>query len=574
MQIKRLINHSARVLLFTVFAYFSVALNAQAETVVSGAITSNTTWLLDQSSYHVTADVTVENGAVLTIEAGVVVYFDADTNLTISNGALVAVGTVSAPITFTSILDTAEGSAGDWGQVRFLDATNDSATILAYANIRYGHGLMVQSASPTFNYLNITNNQGAAISIDLSSSPKGEGNQAANNTINGISVPAGDVLGNVTWGVKGIPYIVTTGTVAVGAAPTITSVTPSEVQQGFFVESVITGTRLAGVNQIKFDDEAVSATLTGPGNGIELPVTITATEAATVGANIPFEVRTSAGWTRYETGINIIALRPIIALIDITPDSMRRDETKSFQVNGTSLEGAQVNTPAGLTLSNLQTTATQVTFDLTASTSATLGTQFISAFNPVIANGTATIELTIVDALPKVDINTIPAAVLPDAEAHQFDIALTNTDSVDHILNFSMLDDSIITVSPASVTIPAGETVATINITGLVLGSTTLSITSPTLASVSKHILSSNLTDGAVIDPLLSSVINIQVAVPAGSNLLTTSPLITVNVPIINAEMPVLSYLITVHTAAPTESVPVLSPVIAVEVPDNADEGF
>lgn len=199
MQAEKLTINTARALLLAIVTYFGVATGTHAATPVSGAISANTTWLLAQSPYQVTADVSVENGATLSIEPGVVVTFDTAKSLVVINGTLNARGIAGQPIVFTSTLDVAGSTPapGDWGQVRFLDGTNDTATILEHAQIRYGHGIDVKSAAPTLNYLQIANNQGAAIGIDLNSSPKGIGNQASGNTLNGVSVPAGDMLGGV-----------------------------------------------------------------------------------------------------------------------------------------------------------------------------------------------------------------------------------------------------------------------------------------------------------------------------------------------------------------------------------------
>ena len=302
-----LIKSAGRALLLAIIGYFGVEQGTQAATVVSGVIVSNTTWSLAQSPYQVTADVSVENGATLAIEAGVVISIDTGKNITVTNGELNAHGTVNQPIIFTSTLDTTGGTPapGDWGKIRFLNGTNDTTTIMEYAQIRYGRGVSVEAASPTFNYLQINQNLGPAINIDLNSSPQGIGNQATGNSLNGISVPAGDLLGNVAWGVKGIPYVVSSGIVSVGVSPVITSVTPSEIQQSQSIDAVISGTRLAGAESIKFDVAGVSATLSSGGSDTSIPVRITASASQPLG-NIPFEVQTAAGWVRYANGIRWI----------------------------------------------------------------------------------------------------------------------------------------------------------------------------------------------------------------------------------------------------------------------------
>ena len=48
--------------------------SAQAQTVVSGAIASNVRWTVADGSYLINGDVTLQNGAALTIDAGTTVY--------------------------------------------------------------------------------------------------------------------------------------------------------------------------------------------------------------------------------------------------------------------------------------------------------------------------------------------------------------------------------------------------------------------------------------------------------------------------------------------------------------------
>jgi hypothetical protein len=90
-------------------------------TSVGGAITANTTWTLAGSPYVATSTVSVQNGAVLTIQPGVTVKFDPGTLLEIGStsgggGTLVADAGAGAPITFTS--NQASPAPGDWSGIK------------------------------------------------------------------------------------------------------------------------------------------------------------------------------------------------------------------------------------------------------------------------------------------------------------------------------------------------------------------------------------------------------------------------------------------------------------------------
>ena len=81
-----------------------IATSAMAVTDVSGTISTDTTWTAANSPYHITGTVTVQSGVKLSIEAGTIVKFDPNVNLSVS-GILDANGTTSAPIYFTSYKD-------------------------------------------------------------------------------------------------------------------------------------------------------------------------------------------------------------------------------------------------------------------------------------------------------------------------------------------------------------------------------------------------------------------------------------------------------------------------------------
>jgi RHS repeat-associated protein len=139
---------------------------------VGGPISSNTTWALADSPFEVTSNVTVNSGSTLTIEPGVVVKFDAGTNLTILDGAtLTANGTSAAPISFTSIKDDSVGgdlngdgsattpAAGDWDGIYIagykdgLGVVHPAFGSMQHVAARYGTRLSVRYSNPALSYL-------------------------------------------------------------------------------------------------------------------------------------------------------------------------------------------------------------------------------------------------------------------------------------------------------------------------------------------------------------------------------------------------------------------------------------
>lgn len=181
---------------------------------VSGPISVDTQWRVSDSPVRILSTVTVESGAHLAIEAGVVVRFAAESQLIVRDGSLAAVGTSSARVRFESNLTTP--SAGDWGPLVLESGTVSSRTELDRVDLRQGKGLRVEAAAPTLSNIHFEHNQGAAMQIDLASSPMGSGLTAAGNDINGILVPAGTIDAEVRWGLVGIPYVVEQGIVEVG----------------------------------------------------------------------------------------------------------------------------------------------------------------------------------------------------------------------------------------------------------------------------------------------------------------------------------------------------------------------
>jgi hypothetical protein len=281
---------------------------AYADTSVSGNISENTTWLAAQSPYVVTSDLSVVNNARLTIEAGVTVYMNAGTRFEIQAGSLSAGGTAQNPIRVTSQrTQTGTSAPGDWGPLVFGSGAVDSK--IENAIVEYGKGIAVNAASPVFNGLNIRNNQGAAITLDLSASPAGTSNIASGNTRNAVVVPAGEIAGSVTWGIKGIPYLVETGTVSVGAAPKVDSLAPGFLQQGESSTIALTGSRLSGLSSARFENGELTASVVEGGSATHVNIAISATLNAPVGP-ATLLLTADAGEIRLVDAINVVQQQP------------------------------------------------------------------------------------------------------------------------------------------------------------------------------------------------------------------------------------------------------------------------
>ncbi|MBN8702514.1 MAG: T9SS type A sorting domain-containing protein [Bacteroidetes bacterium] len=89
---------------------------------INSDITTNTTWT-SSNVYKLVGNISVKNGAVLTIQPGTIIYGDQATKscLIIAQGAkIIAQGTVANPIVFTSDQGVNNRLPGDWGGLIIL----------------------------------------------------------------------------------------------------------------------------------------------------------------------------------------------------------------------------------------------------------------------------------------------------------------------------------------------------------------------------------------------------------------------------------------------------------------------
>ena len=99
---KQLLLRLSWYLIHTVGLLLSLAALVCAETITGGLLSQNSTLKFSDSPFLATSDLIIDNGALLTVEAGVIVRFQTGTRLIVKNGSLRAIGTSSAPILLTS----------------------------------------------------------------------------------------------------------------------------------------------------------------------------------------------------------------------------------------------------------------------------------------------------------------------------------------------------------------------------------------------------------------------------------------------------------------------------------------
>lgn len=429
-----------------------------AETVVSGAIAVNTTWRTADGPFVVNGDVNVQNNAVLTIEAGTQIYMASGTNLSVNAGTVRALGTTSAPILVRSnkVRAGQAPAAGDWSQWVFN--AGSSSSVLEHMVFQHGKGLSVKASAPTFNYLSITDQQGAAITLDLAASPKGVGNQATGNTVNAISVPPGDVSGSVSWSLRGIPYLVTGGLVSVGQSPSIGSVVPNEVPQGESVDAIVSGQRLDGLTRLDIGGNLIVSIRPGASSN-SIPVTLTAPESAPLGT-VNLSAQVSAGRVERTGAVLVTAKRNLLAVDTLAPASLRRGESLAFSATGAYLGGsAIVPSAAGLAVSGLTATPNTVNFNLTASANAPIGAMSLEFSSP-LSLGKVIKTVNVRPAAPTVATTPAIVGLLTNATG-TLTLSLSNADDVDHTFNLQMANPGLVSVSPASITIPANSITST-----------------------------------------------------------------------------------------------------------------
>ncbi len=472
-----------------VFGILGIACGFQAQASdVSGPITVDTTWRLADSPINVVGSVQIRNGASLIIESGVEVRFLAETALLVEQGAVRAVGESASPI----VLGSGEPSPakGDWGPIEFQNGSIDGATILDRVVIRHGKGISITQASPTLNRVVLENNLGAAITLDLGSSPVGEGLSAQGNDLNGVLVPSGTITGSARWALLGIPYVVEQGIVTVGLPPLTLTPASMSLRAGYQGTFTLNLAKPAPTGGLIIDVASNQPGVASTPVSLNLP-------AGTLHANFNVDALSPGS---AQITVNRAGLGTATATLDVTPPI-----TISFSTSNSIIPIGESRTlsitlgePApvgGLVVLVSSTNASAVTApdqvffaagssvrDLLV-TAIAVGTSTLTASAQGYGNATSMVEVRSaflsfdpIDLLATGSSRAVTVRLSPPAPQGGLSVAVSSS------------TPSVARISPSSINVAAGGSSATFTLTGVAPGTSELTATangfSPTTSIV------------------------------------------------------------------------------------------
>ena len=261
----------------------------------------------------------------------------------------------------------------------------------------------------------------------------------------------------------------------------------------------------------------------------------------------------------YDGAGNIIRSTSTIAenppvINSVTPTTIRQEAVTTIVADGTDLNGAQVSTSAaGLTISNVSSTETSVIFDVVASTASTTGPKTISF---TTALGVDTADITVQPPAPRVSITPIPLIAATGGAAVPVTLQILPVDIFDHTFDLSIGDAAVATVTPANVTITAGQSspATAIQVSGLADGVTDLTLSSTTLGNFTVTVfVTSSVNLPAGPNQFFSTDVGLVKEAPNIGDLIDIGPFVSGNVGLQKGDQP----------PAPADFLsPIVSPVV------------
>ncbi|MFH2075489.1 MAG: GNA1162 family protein [Pseudomonadota bacterium] len=138
---------------------------------LSGPLKSDGFLILSHSPYRVMGDVTVDGGAVLHIEPGVVLQYDRNTSIIVEDGGIAARGTPEQPIVFTA--SGASPAPGSYGSaVRFTKRTQVNS-VFSHCVVKYATTAFdIYYGTPEISFCHIASNAQSGIYVRNDAAPQ------------------------------------------------------------------------------------------------------------------------------------------------------------------------------------------------------------------------------------------------------------------------------------------------------------------------------------------------------------------------------------------------------------------
>jgi hypothetical protein len=393
--------------------------------------------------------VTATLGTVTSTTVAATVTISASATLGATTLSL-TVGGQSVPIAFTVVSGTptltsvspASGAGGSTFSVTFTGTNLSAATAVISGN--------------------------AGISGTISGAPSSTSVSAS------ITITAGAATGGTTLGLTVGSQNVSVAFTVTAPAPTITGLTPASGEQGHTVPVTITGTNLLNITAISVSGAGVTASAAGGGSSTSQSATFVITSGAATGLRT-VSVTTASGVAT--AGFTVNAAPALAVSLSPQPLTLSTESSTTLTVTLSDLAptgGTVVNLATGAGLVSVPTTVTiaqnQTSNTVTVTSTASAGSDTITASGTGLTSGTDTVQVSARGF-------SVNAGLVGLGRTATGVITLNQpAPSTGATINLAITAGaSLVSVSPASVTIPSGATTATFTLTGgSTIGSATL----------------------------------------------------------------------------------------------------
>ena len=183
-------------------------------------------------------------------------------------------------------------------------------------------------------------------------------------------------------------------------------------------------------------------------------------------------------------GIDRDTLQAPPTITAVAPTTLRIGPRAQVTLSGANLANARITTDdPHLIVGATRSTNDQVVFDLTANAGAAEGVHTLTA---TTALGSATALITVEPRLPELLIAPLPV-VVAEGQSTPLRIELSAADINPQTFTLSVADPGIATLSPDTLTIPAGQKTsgAPITLSGIAKGTTRISVSAPAFGDFS-----------------------------------------------------------------------------------------